>query len=829
MIKPAHVALVIALSASLSPILLSAQPGGTEVNNASPHSTIPILHPQPPSTLLPPRSTAFELTLETKTPTSCGYVVGAPLPFEQVIPFDHGSGTTAHRTRVEGLDPDPDVVNDVYVRCAAQPDYLLHLQYRSLADVDPPYPRTGNLWGWGQWIGRGLPHLAKVDLWLGASPRPAQIRELRRLNPQIRILTSINAVENDGLADEYYLRDIHGRRIEVWPGAYRLNLTKPMVAEYQARYAYQTVLDTGLLADGVFFDNVMTTQSWQNHDIFGNPVQIDADEDGVPDDPDAFDAAWKAGVFHEIRTFRELLPHAVVSGHAMNIDEPGIGELFNGISIGFSTADVLEGEKSFAALWSRYQDWFRRARSPVTVMVESSPVDQIAYGYDYSPLKKIPPSTLEFARTYYPVVRFGLAFTLLHDGYFAHEYGDTWHGNDWWYDELDFDLGYPLGPAQRVELPGDPSPDLIVNGGFEQPITDPWQLRVSTGCTARLSRQTNDAPAGAACARVDITATTGTDWHVALVQDQRAFRKGVDYDVRFRARSSAGRSFTLSAQKNSPDWRSYGLSQRVWLTQQWQPYTVSFTAAETVNDARLQFFLGANVGTVWIDDVRVTEHPPDLWRRDFTRGIVLLNATRESRDLILEPGLSRFQGTEAPMHEQIVDDLAPTFSTRGAWTNAAYDSGEWKAAGPFYHSWAGSLHVRSDSSGEARWTLPIDDKDDYEIFAWWPAAPEAGNWTTKAQYEVVAHGVIVASATLDQTENGDQWHAIATTTLRPDDNASVRLTAPSGMCVADALYLRSARRFNNGQPATRLRLQPMDGILLRRDEPMARSPNPARP
>ena len=38
------------------------------------------------------------------------------------------------------------------------------------------------------------------------------------------------------------------------------------------------------------------------------------------------------------------MPHAIVSGHSMNIYEPGIAELFNGISLGFVTANVLEGE-----------------------------------------------------------------------------------------------------------------------------------------------------------------------------------------------------------------------------------------------------------------------------------------------------------------------------------------------------------------------------------------------------------------------------------------------------------------------------------------------------
>ena len=325
-----------------------------------------------------------------------------------MTPFASGAGSRQHRTIVSGLDPNPATVNEVYVRCAAQPDYLLRLQYRALADCNPPYPRKGNLWGWWDWYSRGLPYMSKVDLWLGASARPDEILALRQLNPHLRLLTSINAVENTGLPDNYYLKDVNGNRIEVWPGSFRLNLTKPDVADYQARFAYQTVLDTGLRADGVFFDNVMTSQSWQKTDIFGNPVQIDADENGIADDPAAFDAAWKAGVFREIQAFRQLMPYAIVSGHSMDIYESGISNLFNGISIGFWTSDVLEGRLAFSTLLTRYNDWLSRAVPPAVTMFESSPMAQISYGYDYSPWEKIPASTLEFARTYYPYVRFGL-------------------------------------------------------------------------------------------------------------------------------------------------------------------------------------------------------------------------------------------------------------------------------------------------------------------------------------------------------------------------------------------------------------------------------------
>ena len=348
--------------------------------------------------------------------------------------------------------------------------------------------------------------MSRVDLWLGADPTRDQVLELRRLNPNVLILTSINAVENGGLPEDYYLKDINGNKIEVWPGTYRLNLTKLYVAEYQAHYAYQRMLDGGLLYDGVFFDNVFTTQAWQTRDIYGNLVAIDSDENGVADDPAILDANWKAGVFHELRTFRQLMPYALVSNHAANIAESGIAEIFNGISFGFLTADVLEGEQSFNDVWDRYNAWMTQAKTPPLTMFEASPPDQIAYGYDYSPLQKIPTSTLEFARTLYPYMRFGLALTLMKDGYFAYEFGDTWHGNDWWYDELDFDLGQPIGPAQRADVGFDIGPNLIVSGSFESAIVSPWKFSVdsSGGYSATLTRDTTTAAQGSASARVNI-------------------------------------------------------------------------------------------------------------------------------------------------------------------------------------------------------------------------------------------------------------------------------------------------------------------------------------
>ncbi len=780
---------------------------------------IPITNPQPPSTVLLPGSTSVTLTVTSLVSTTCAYAVGSPLPYAQMTPFDLGAGTLTHQSVIGGLNTDPIVVNQVYVRCASHPDYLMSLQYRVRADVHPSYPRTGNLWGWWQLEDKGLSYMSRIDLWLGADPSRDQVIELRQLNPNILILTSINTVENGGLPDDYYLKDINGNKIEVWPGSYRLNLTKSYVAEYQAHYAYQRMLDGGLLYDGVFFDNVFTTQSWQTRDIYGNLVPIDADEDGLADDPATLDAAWKAGVFHELQTFRQLMPYALVSNHAANIAEPGIAEIFNGISFGFLTADVLEGERSFSDAWDRYNAWMTQAKAPPLTMFEASPPDQIAYGYDYSPLEKIPTSTLEFARTLYPYMRFGLALTLMNDGYFAYEYGDTWHGNDWWYDELDFDLGQPLGSAQRADLGFNIGPNLIVTGSFESAIVPPWKSWVDTanGYTASITRDTTTATQGSASARVNITNTAGDDWHIDFYQDNRSLVKGKVYDLAFWAKSNVTRTLGLGSQKNAAPWTNYGLSKQVTLGLNWQPYTVTFESNATVNDVRIQFFCGAVTGTIWLDDVRLTLHPPDVYQREFTNGLVLLNGTKAPQTVSLGKGYRRLVGDQAPRFETLLDDAGATFTiTTGTWPTITLDSGEWKAAGPFYHAWGTSAHKLNTTQGEVRWSLPISATDVYTVTAWWPAAPEASTWSSNAIYEVVANGQVVVSTTLNQTTGGDEWHLIGAVPLSPSASAYVRLRCQGAPCIADALYLRSRARYNDGSLATTVTLQPLDGIVLQR-------------
>jgi len=377
-----------------------------------------------------------------------------------------------------------------------------------------------------------------------------------------------------------------------------------------------------------------------------------------------------------------------------------------------------------------------------------------------------------------------------------------------------------------VDLGNSSGPNLIDNGGFEAESLSPWQLWAddSSGCQAAVIRDSSDAAAGEASARVIITATSGIDWQIDLAQFDRPLEQGVRYDLTFWGKADRERMITLSSQKGSPAWDNYGLWRQVALGTEWQPYTVTFEANTSADDARLQFFMGEVTGTVWLDEVALSLHPPDVYRRDFTRGVALLNATRQAQTIPIEPGFRRLDGSQAPAVEYIIDDDDTRFSViSGAWVTKTYDSGEWQASGPFYHAWDVSLHELTSAAGQARWDLSITTPSTYTLTVWWPDAPEATGWCSQAMYELVVGGQTVFSVTLDQSMGGDEWQLIGAVQLSPGEASPgegpyLRLTsAEDAPCVADAVHIRSYARYNNGESVTQVTLQPMDGIILRRE------------
>ena len=100
----------------------------------------------------------------------------------------------------------------------------------------------------------------------------------------------------------------------------------------------------------------------------------------------------------------------------------------------------------------------------------------------------------------------------------------------------------------------------------------------------------------------------------------------------------------------------------------------------------------------------------------------------------------RLAGEQAPRYEYIVDDAGPGFSTTGEWAFATLDSGEWQATGPFFHDWGEGCRLATAPGSEARWELTVPETDTYTLTVWWPAAPEASQWSGDAVFEVFSGG-----------------------------------------------------------------------------------------
>jgi hypothetical protein len=274
----------------------------------------------------------------------------------------------------------------------------------------------------------------------------------------------------------------------------------------------------------------------------------------------------------------------------------------------------------------------------------------------------------------------------------------------------------------------------------------------------------------------------------------------------------------LSASKGSPDRRSYGLSGSVTLGTEWKRYVLTFGATETVTDARIQFLVSTVAGRVWIDGVTLTEHPPEIWRRDFTNGIGLLNAARKPPALDLGPGFQRLKGDQAARHEYVIDDSDARFAPGAGPREAAYDSGQWKAAGPFYHNWGRTCRRCDGSCAPASWDLALREDDTCAIAAWWAVAP-GSSWSRQATFELVVGGKVVASKTVDQSADGEQWRVLFTQALRVADAPFARVrNQGAGAAIADAFWVRSAARYNDGSTALAVTLEPLDGIVLKRVE-----------
>ena len=179
------------------------------------------------------------LSFKTTQTTACRYSVGTALAFPSMTVFDSNGPTVLHEGAVAGLSSDPRITNTVYFRCDFDPVQIAALTYRSVAAPASPFPRIGSIWTGGYLYDHDSAAAEKIQLYLGSSLTASQASRIRGTNPTVRVLPSINATETTSgvpaVPEGYFLKDIHGNKIQDRPGNYLLNLTNPQVATFLAR------------------------------------------------------------------------------------------------------------------------------------------------------------------------------------------------------------------------------------------------------------------------------------------------------------------------------------------------------------------------------------------------------------------------------------------------------------------------------------------------------------------------------------------------------------------------------------------------------------------
>lgn len=358
----------------------------------------------------------------------------------------------------------------------------------------PSYPRIANCYGarvtWDSTPG-DIAQWAKYDLLIGGVHLPAAggqgdrlkdvLAELKRRNPCI-IATHfassapyLNPGQNPEFPPAGYLLTADGRRIDGWPGTVMINLARAEVIEYMAVHSAQAKLRYGV---DVFVDCMGPAfDSWACNIATGVPYTVDANGDGVADDPRELDEKWLEGKLRLARRIREL-----IGDHAVFMDNQGGRETagwLNGILLEDYIDYTIDSDAPTSKTWREvledYLWWSGNCRHPnVTTLQASSGVKPPFLMWKNLPLagqKEI----FDKGRSLLRRMRYGLATALMGDGYWSYDLHTRARGQDWWYPEYDAGLGYPAGPAvmrpdgawqREFDAPG-----LVVVNPNDEPVT----------------------------------------------------------------------------------------------------------------------------------------------------------------------------------------------------------------------------------------------------------------------------------------------------------------------------------------------------------------------
>jgi hypothetical protein len=463
---------------------------------------------------------------------------------------------------------------------------------------------------------------------------------IRNINPNIKILAYIKAQEiedtilsyatlrsklKSGIKDEWWLYDSTGNKISVWHGTHLLNVSNqcPQINGYKwnnylANFICNNILSENIW-DGVFLDNC-----WDGLNNVDS-LKPDIDRTGKPIiDKNWRDIQWIIGMDSLITSIRSFYPDKIITGNK-----------------GFSYTQQLNGslienfplwETSWEYGISEYLNSLRNNKIPSFSSIN-------CYNKNQSDYKRM---------------RFGLTSCLLGNGYYSFDYDVTDHGQTWWYDEYNVEIGEPLNNSFPVsENEGN---QLLQNNSFENGLNS-WVVDPSTQYGQIL--QDNSTSHSGNFSIKCIPNSPDSYWKFTVKQTGFQIQKDSLYKIGFWAKASSRRIMTVSIIQNVYPFAAYFYPRPfVQLGTEWKYYEYYFSMntwpdstipISNPSNTRFSFELGWDNSTIWIDDVSMKKCTNSLWKREFSNGLILCNPTNNEIKLNLGQTYYHIAGNQDPL------------------------------------------------------------------------------------------------------------------------------------------------------------------------------------
>ncbi|MBN1798556.1 MAG: carbohydrate binding domain-containing protein [Spirochaetales bacterium] len=312
-----------------------------------------------------------------------------------------------------------------------------------------------------QWDVLIIPHF--MVKWMGVS-----LSKIRKTNPHITLLVYIpfgqepagmdvgEAIPGENDPHNWYGKTVTGKYMVPHWGGHLMNPYKHNFAypKHVINFVKTYYLDTGLY-DGVMFD--ILAEGAPTFASTDNPPTFDTDEDGDFNEDDH--KKYNEGVLYLLKNLREKCPNAILTGNG------GIPWTKNCPYYKYANGDMHENalgnefgsyywDAHYGAQYPQTQPWLKGIYGTwdgyKTCIDEANPYNVTRFHFisvdvrmnrSQEQAESLQQLTADDLRR----MRLGLGTSLLEDGgYFGYDRGDCLHGQLWWFDEYDADLGNPL-------------------------------------------------------------------------------------------------------------------------------------------------------------------------------------------------------------------------------------------------------------------------------------------------------------------------------------------------------------------------------------------------